>query len=115
MTKQSKHELVRLIETAAREVGRFTERGVWLCVDEVRASGQPVERIRACATVHFLPVGSPFDTDDPDLCVYPIRSNVAEWLGREMGISHPIDFDWASVGRVVHDGVLFRGDGRHRV
>jgi hypothetical protein len=31
VTKQSKRELKRLVEEALIEVGRFQERGVWLC------------------------------------------------------------------------------------
>ena len=116
MTKQSKHELIRLVETAAREVGRFDDRGVWLCVDELEASGRPIEHIRAWATVHFLPAGSPFDTDDADLWAHPIRAGMAEWLGRALGVSQPINFEWAGcLGRVVHDGVGFRGSSGHRV
>jgi len=115
MTKQTKHELIRLVERAMRDVGRFDERGVWLCVDELAATGHPVERIRVWATLHFLPTGSPFDSDDPDLWVYPIRGDAAEWLRREMGLAQPITLEWAAVTGRYHPGIEFVGNGGHRV
>ena len=113
--KRSKQALVRLVELAMREVGQFADRGVWLCVDELEASGQPVERIRAWATLHFLPAGSPFDSDDPDLWVWPLRDEAAEFLRVQMGLLQPVRLEWAAVRGVVHPGVAFVGNGGHRV
>lgn len=115
MLKQSKHELIRLVELAMREVGRFAERGVWLCVEELEATGQPVERIRVWVTLHFLPAGSPFDSDDADLWVWPRRGEVEEFLRVEMGLTQTVCLDWVAVKGVVHPGVEFVGDGGHRV
>lgn len=114
MTKQSKHELIRLVEAAVSEVGHFAERGVFLCIDELEASGQPIERIRVWATVHFLPAGSPFDSDDPDLWLWPLRAQAAEWLGCKMGLLHSIRLEWAGVKGIVYPGVEIAGNSGHR-
>jgi hypothetical protein len=113
--KRSKHELVRLVELVMREVGLFAERGVWLCVDELEASGQPLERIRAWATLHFLPAGSPFDSDDPDVWVWPLREEAAEFLRVQMGLIQSVRLEWAAVRGVIHPGVAFVGNGGHRM
>lgn len=113
--KRSKHELVQLVEEAMQEVGRFADRGVWLCVDELEATGQPIARVRVWATLHFLPAGSPFDSDDPDLWVWPLRTEAEECLRKEMGLLQPVRLDWVAVRAVVHEGVVFAGDGGHRV
>ena len=115
MNKRSKHELKRLVETAIREVGRLADRGVWFCVDELEASGQPIERIRVWATLNFLQSGSPFDSDDPDLWVWPLRDQTAEWLSREIGLEQTIQLEWAGINGVVHAGVEFSGGNGHRV
>jgi len=60
VTKRSKHELKRIVEAAVSEACRLPRRGLWLCVDEIKTSGNPIDRMRVWATLHFLPEGSPF-------------------------------------------------------
>ncbi len=84
--KHSRHELKRLVEQAVREIGRFDERGVWLCVDELESSGRPIGCIRIWATLHFLSAGSPFDSDDVDLWLWPLREEIADRLRRQLGL-----------------------------
>jgi hypothetical protein len=115
LTKQSKQELKRLLEQATTEVGRFRERGVWLCVDELESTGQPVETIQVWATLHFLPQGSPFDSDDPDLWVWPLNDRLGEWIGHEMGLASAVNLKWRGLKPVIHDGVRFEGNGGHRI
>jgi hypothetical protein len=115
VTKQSKHELKRLVEQSLTEVGRFQERGVWLCVDEVESTGKPVEAIEVWATLHFLPQGSPFDSDDPDLWVWPLNDQLEAWIGHAMGLSGSVTVKWRGLNRVIHDGVRFEGNGGHRI
>jgi hypothetical protein len=98
-----------------RVVGQFDDRGVWLCVEELESFGQPIDRIRTWATLHFLPAGSPFDSDDPDLWVRPLRNEASEWLGREMGLTQPMNLEWAAVTARIYPGVKFVGNGDHRV
>jgi hypothetical protein len=115
VTKQSKRELKRLVEQALVEVGRFQERGVWLCVDELQTRGKPVGTIDVWATLHFMQQGSPFDSDDPDLWVWPLNDRIGAWIGHEMGLAGSVDVKWRGLNRVIHDGVRFEGDGGHRV
>jgi hypothetical protein len=107
--------MVRLVELAISKFGRFAERGVWLCVNELEAIGQPIERIRVWATLHFLPAGSPYDSDDPDLWVWPLKDETAEFLRVQMGLVQSVRLEWVAVRGVVHPGVEFVGNGGHRV
>jgi hypothetical protein len=115
LTKQSKYELVRLVEQAMREVGRFDDRAAWLCIDELEAAGQPIERIRIWATLHFLPDGSPFDSEDADLWVWPLRDEVSKSLQRELGLTQSLNLELVAIATRVHPGVKFIGDGGHCV
>lgn len=115
MTKQSKQELKRLLEQALAEVGRFRERGVRLCVDEVESTGRPIESIDLWATLHFLPQGSPFDSDDPDLWVWPLNERLGAWIGHAMGLATAVKLTWRGLNPVVPEGVRFEGNGGHRI
>jgi hypothetical protein len=115
LTKRSKQELIRLVEKAVCAVGGFSDRGVWFCVDELEVFGQPIERIRVWATLHFLPNGSPFDSDDADLWVRPLKDDVSEFLRREMKLVQIVTIEWKALIASVYPGVKFEGNGGHRV
>ena len=110
-SKQSTAELVRLVGAAVADECGLPRPGLWLCVDDVRAAGRPPARLRAWATLHFLPAGSPFCCGEPGchLPLWPDRlAAVGDRVRRAMGLRQPVavEFpDWIDVR--YHAGVRF--------
>ena len=107
-SKRSTHELKRLIEEATEEEWRLASRGLWLCVEEVEASGQPRQRIKVWATLHFLPSGSPFCCGEIG-CHLPwfLQERISEHVRQAMGLSQHVNVEFSDNRMAVkyHEGV----------
>ena len=71
----------------------------------------PPVLIRAWATLHFLPAGSPFCCGEPG-CHLGLEGDrlaeIEDQLGREMGLRQPVSLDLHDRVQVdYHDGILF--------
>jgi hypothetical protein len=110
--KRSQAELRRLVETAVAEACGLPRPGLWFGVDAVEASGQPPERLRVWATLHFLPAGSPFCCGEPGchLALFGERlAMVGEHVRRAMGLRQAAAVEFGDrVGVQYHPGVEFR-------
>lgn len=116
--KRSQHELKRLVEEAIAAMCDLPRPGLWLCVDAVEASGQPPERLRVWATLHFLPGGSPFCCGEPGchLGLWGGRLvQVADHIRRAMHLRQPLKVELSGQVRVnYHAAVKFNvGDEGH--
>lgn len=110
-SKRSQAELRRLVEAAANEVFRLPRTGLWLCVDEVEASGNPPSGLRVWATLHFLADGAPFCCGEPNCHLGLMEDRVArvgDHVRRAMGLRQQVvvAFD-DRLGARYHDGVWF--------
>jgi len=116
ISKRSKHEFKRLIESGVREVYNLPKPGLWFCVDEVEAWGQPPSRIDVWSTLTFTLEGSPFCCGEP-YCYLPLNDPegqdlLNDWVRREMGLSQPVCVDFGVRTSVSYqDGVVFQQGG----
>jgi hypothetical protein len=112
---RSEDELRRLVANAVAEVCGLPRAGLWLSIDAVEASGQPPERLRAWATLHFLPAGSPFCCGEPGchLGLFGERlTAIGEHLRRTMQLQQPVAVEFDDRIRTqYHPGVDFRTTG----
>jgi len=109
--KRSEAELRRLVATAVAEECRLPRPGLWLSVDRVEVMGRPPERLRAWATLHFLPDGSPFCCGEPG-CHLGLSGDRLEAVGdhvrRAMGLRQPVAVDFGDrIAVRYHPGVTF--------
>ena len=96
LPKRSEHELKRLIEEAVSTRCRLADRGLWFCIDRVEANGRPPERLKAWATLHFLPAGSPFCCGEPECHLGLIEriDDVNDHVRRAMNLRQPVIVDF---------------------
>ena len=110
--KRSQHELKRLVEEACAAELNLPRPGLWLCVDRVEVVGRPPERVRAWATLHFLPEGSPFCCGEPTCQLGHFGSEKRDAIGdrmrRAMGLRHELAFEFADIHAHYSPGVLFK-------
>lgn len=110
-TDRSRRELKRLVEAAVTEICGLPRPGLWFCVDEVKSSGSPPERLRIWATLHFLPAGSPFCCGEPGchLGLFGEReAEVGDHVRRAMGLQQPVVVEFGDrLGVQYHPGVEF--------
>lgn len=107
------HELRKLVDEAVMEECRLGSRGLWLCVDRVEQVGQPRERLKVWATLHFLQAGSPFCCGEPECQLGLIERGepIAERIRRALQIEGPFKVDFGDrVDVKYHDGVGFAHD-----
>lgn len=114
------HELRKLVDEAVMEECRLGSRGLWLCVDRVEQVGQPRERLKVWATLHFLQAGSPFCCGEPECQLGLIERGepIAELQPVEFDIQYP-DFaepllteaEKAQLAGLVEGGTLEVGAG----
>jgi hypothetical protein len=102
----------RLVEAAVAEVCQLPRPGLWFCVDDLEASGNPPERVKVWATLHFLPDGSPFCCGEPG-CHLGIRgerlSGIGDHVRRAMGLRQVATVDFGDrVAANYHAGVEFK-------
>jgi hypothetical protein len=109
--KHSQHELKRLVERAVAEVCGLPRRGLWFCVNRVKARGQPPERLDVWATLHFLPAGSPFCWGESGCHLWLFGERVrqvGEHLRRAMHLRHEVSVNFGErIGVNYHAGVNF--------
>jgi hypothetical protein len=115
--KRSKHQLKRIVEEVVAEECELGSRGLALFVDELETVGRPPERIRAWATLHFLPLGSPFNGEEPQ-CHLGLwgkgrRARVEDGVRRRLHLEQPVAVEFVAVGAAVADGVEFDGPFTH--
>jgi hypothetical protein len=106
---RERERLKRLIEAVATQIFHLKQRGLLLCVEEIETHGRVPTEIRAWATLHFLPAGSPFCCTEPDchLFVDPDAPHpVGDALRQRLRLRQAIDFEFAALHSVVHPGVL---------
>ncbi len=107
-TSRERERLKRLIEEIANRVFHLQRRGLLLCVEQIETRGRVPSEIRAWANLHYWPNGSPFCCTEPScqLFVDPYLPHpVGEELRRRLRLRQAVDFEFVSVGRVVHPGV----------
>lgn len=107
--KRSQHELKRLVEEAVAVECDLPRLGLWFCVDAVEAQGRPPARFRVWATLHFVPVGSPFCCGEPG-CHLGLFGELLERVGdrirRSMGLTQPVAVEFTGgIGTCYHSGV----------
>jgi hypothetical protein len=108
--KRSHHHLKQLIEAVVADEFNLRARGLLFLVDELDVSGKPPERFKVWATLHFLPLGSPFCCVEP-LCHVPLYAEyldrVNDAIRRGMGIRQPISVEFVVDNNITHAGVEF--------
>ena len=116
-SKRSKHELKRLVEQAVETVCAPRE-GLWFCAHEVEPCGNPPDRLKVWATLHFLPVGSPFCCGEPGchLGLFGERlTQVADQIRRAMNLTQCLEVGFGDrLGVRYHDGVAFEVERQMR-
>ncbi|MGA2500111.1 MAG: ankyrin repeat domain-containing protein [Tepidisphaeraceae bacterium] len=113
-SKRSRHHLKHLVEEIVATECRLAERGLAFIIDEIEVIGAPPERLRVWATLHFLPLGSPFCCREPGchLFLYVDRlERVNDALRRRLGLRQDVSIEFVDFGAVVCDGVEFDMDG----
>ena len=112
-SKRSDAELRRLVEAAVNEVCSMPRPGLRFGVDGVEASGEPPERLRVWATLHFLAEGSPFCCGEPGchLGLFGERLDaVGDHVRRAMRRRSPVSVEFHNrIGVSYHAGVVFSG------
>ncbi len=107
-TPRERERLKRLIEEIANRIFHLQRRGLLLCVEQIETRGRVPSEIRAWANLHYAPEGSPFGCTEPScqLFVDPYLPHpVGEELRRRLRLRQAVEFEFVSVGRVVHPGV----------
>jgi hypothetical protein len=106
----SQQRLRQLIEGIVTEECSLSGRELRFSVDELAVSGQPPERIRVWATLHFLPSGSPFCCQEPEchLGLWAERlGRVNETLCHRLHLQQKVEAQFVSLGIAFHEGVEF--------
>ena len=108
--KRSRHHLKHIVEEVIAEEFKLVIRGLALFVDEIEVGGRPPERFRVWATLHFLPLGSPFCCCEPD-CHVPLFGERLDRLNdairRQMGLQQEISIEFVSIQPSTVTGVKF--------
>jgi hypothetical protein len=108
--KRSHHHLKQLVETVVADEFNLRARGLSFFVDELNVSGSPPERLKLWATLHFLPLGSPFCCPEP-ACHVPLfgkyLDRVNDALRSRMGIRQPVSVEFSVNSNTTHEGVEF--------
>lgn len=98
--KRCHHHLKQLLEGTIAEEFKLQMRGLAFFVDEIEINGRRPERIRAWATLHFLPLGSPFCCCEP-LCHLPLFGGRLDRLNdairRKMGLQQEISIEFVAI------------------
>jgi hypothetical protein len=106
---REQQRLRRLIEEVADEVFHLERQGLLLCVERIETRGRVPTAIRAWASLHFLPEGSPFWTTEASnqLFVDPGRPHpIGEELRRRLRLRQAVEFEFAKLHGVIHPGVV---------
>jgi ankyrin repeat protein len=108
--KRSHHHLKRLVETVVADEFNLQARGLSFFVDELDVFGNPPERLKVWATLHFLPLGSPFCCVEP-CCHVPLYGErldrLNDALRRSMSIRHPVSVEFTVNSNATRAGVEF--------
>ena len=108
--KRSRYHLKQLLQTVVADEFNLRSRGLCLFVDELEAFGRPPERLKVWATLHFLPLGSPFCCDEP-LCHVPLwgeyLDRVNDAIRRAAGIVQMVSAEFSVNSSSAHPGVEF--------
>jgi hypothetical protein len=114
--KRSRHHLKHLLEAIIAEDFKLAARGLAFFVDEIEVFGSPPEQLKVWATLHFLPLGSPFCCCEP-LCHVPFfgahRDRVNDAVRRQMELQQDVLIKFvgiqvAPVRRVEFDDAFIR-------
>jgi hypothetical protein len=108
--KRSRHHLKHLVEAVVAEEFKLSSRGLAFLVDELEAAGRPPKRLKVWATLHFLPLGSPFCCSEPH-CHVPLFAErldrVNDALRRRMGLRQEVSIEFVAIGCAPHADVDF--------
>jgi hypothetical protein len=109
-SKRSRHHLKELVESAVADEYDLRRRGLFFVVDEIKVSGDPPNHLQVWATLHFLPLGSPFCCCETS-CHVPLYAHFLERLNdivrRRMKLQQSITLEFVAIGQTIHDGVEF--------
>ena len=109
VVKHSKNKIKEYLESAVSSECRATERGLWFCVDELEASGKPVDKIRVWATLHYLPSGSPFNNTDPNKTLWLFEDRlqrIQDSVSSAFGLRQTIKIEFIAINANVHQDVI---------
>ena len=101
---------MHLVEQIVSEQGNLPAHGLAFLVDEIEVFGKPPERLKVWATLHFLPLGSPFCCGEPlcHLCFHGERlERINEAIRHRMGLRQAVSVEFASIGVCYQAGVEF--------
>ena len=93
-TKQSKAELIRLLEDGIREVGDIPRDRFYIIVRDVVVQGVPPTEVIASVLVRFLPSGAPYCCGEPSCYSRVFReggaSAVGDYVRRKLDLRHTL-------------------------
>jgi hypothetical protein len=108
--KRSKHELKRLVEQAVTDLCALSQRGMWLCVDELEVRGHPPKSVRLWATLHFMPSGSPFCCSEPGCHLWLLDDRLESLnnaVRRSLCLEHDVKVEFVHIRSHASDGTRF--------
>jgi hypothetical protein len=108
--KRSHHHLKQLVESIVAEEFDLRRRGLSFLVDEIEVFGSPPERLKVWATLHFLPLGSPFCCRDAGchVALYgALLERVNDALRRNMHLRQAVSAEFVVGCNTAHCGVEF--------
>lgn len=108
--KRSHHHLKQLVESVVADQFNLQVRGLLFLIDELNVLGSRPKHLKVWATLHFLPLGSPFCCCEP-MCHALLHGahlqRVNEELRRSMGILQTVSAEFALQINTTHAGVEF--------
>lgn len=109
-TKQSQAAMIRLLESAIREVGDLDTNRFFLIVRSVVATGSPPHKLSAKVLLRFLPGGEPYCCGEPGCFSNVFRDDgldeLSEFIRRKMNLQHSV-FVELQVSAEYYDGISF--------
>ena len=108
--QRNKNRLQLLIQEIVTDYGNLPRKGLRFVVDELETIGRPLQRIDLWATLHFLPLGSPFCCSEP-CCRLPVIGrrllDINEAMRRHLQSRQEITVDFKGIAAHIHPEVLF--------
>lgn len=102
--------LSRLIEEIIDTELQLAQRGLRFAVDELNVNGRLPRCVKMWATLHFLPMGSPFCCEDPYDHLWLFQEelqNIAQIVAHRLHLRQEIDLKIVRLDTLVHEGAIF--------
>jgi hypothetical protein len=95
------------LEQLVNETRHLSERGLRFAVDEIELIGRPLQRVTVWASLHFLPLGSPYCCSEPWCHVGFEQDQLMQSLREQLCARQTFGLEFRAVRPVVHSGVMF--------